>query len=153
MRSYLEAAVDRALEPLEEGLRNQLVEIVRTSQRELFQSYQAQQLTQRAVLQAHAGSSSSNSQDAAQSSQNARDTDLEAFSMPPPTSDEDCPSIFTSFLGNQPSSFDSGYGSCVWDDESSQQQNPEVPYKPMQVLADANLAETFPLFEDEDGSR
>lgn len=47
VRRHLEVLVDRALEPLEEELRNQLVNIVRVSQRELFQSYQAQQLTQR----------------------------------------------------------------------------------------------------------
>jgi hypothetical protein len=88
VRSHLEAAVDRALEPLEEGLLNQLVEIVQTAQRELFQSFQAQRLTQREP-EANPRRGVANTQDSQENPLETEETDLAVFSFPPLMFDED----------------------------------------------------------------
>jgi hypothetical protein len=137
----VEAAADRALEPLEEGLRNQLVEIVRTSQVELFQSYQAQHLAQQTALQAHAEQGSSNTEDAAQGTENAAHADMMAFSTPAPIVDEDWVSMFPSVFGDHPPASDSAYFSWVW---------PDVPDKATEPVPDTDIPDGMPLSDERD---
>jgi hypothetical protein len=115
VRSHLEAAVDRALEPLEEGLLNQLVEIVQTAQRELFQSFQAQRLTQREP-EANPRRGVANTQDSQENTLETEETDLAVFSFPPLMFDEDWFDPNTFSFQIPLSGSDSGYGSLERSD-------------------------------------
>ena len=129
------------VEPLGEGLRNQLVDIVRTAQRELFQSYEAQRLSQRSQAGLDHDPGVLTTENPVQMGQGNVEPGLEAFNMPPLTSDEDWLNQFLPFLGAPPSGSDSGYGSNLLG-ESSHVHNSyrgEVAEKPEELPSSAIL--------------
>lgn len=146
MRGELETRIEMAIDPIEETLRGQIVDIVRDLQLRLFQNYRESRLRQPSRELVPSSSSSrppetdSRPDPERDTDESGLDNDLAAF-LPPP----DFPNFFDDFNGvffdfpaefNLQDSSDSGYRSGQNKPDSTDGCRPRDPLEQLVLLND-----------------